>query len=154
QEAAATLVRTFEPEIRRVVRLRLTDPRHRRLIDSSDICQSVLANFFVRAAAGQFELESPEQLLKLLVTMAKNRLFNHIERHAARRRSVPRQVAGDEALFAVADDQPTPSRVVAGAELLRRVRDQLTEDERRLYDLRSENRNWAEIAVLVDGTPE
>jgi hypothetical protein len=52
QEAATALVRQFEPEIRRVVRLRLTDPRMRRVIDSADICQSVLANFFVRAAAG------------------------------------------------------------------------------------------------------
>jgi hypothetical protein len=34
--------------------LKLTDPRQRRLIDTSDICQSVLAIFFVRAAAGQW----------------------------------------------------------------------------------------------------
>ena len=51
--AAEELVRTYEPELRRAIRVRLTDARLRRLIDSIDICQSVLAGFFVRTAAGQ-----------------------------------------------------------------------------------------------------
>jgi hypothetical protein len=32
-----------------------------------DICQSVMASFFVRAAAGQFNLERPDELIRLLV---------------------------------------------------------------------------------------
>src|SRR5205823_710756 len=69
EEAAAfELVRQYEPEIRRAVRIRLNDPHMHRVLDSMDICQSVLANFFTRAAAGQFDLEQPAQLLKLLVT--------------------------------------------------------------------------------------
>ena len=39
-----------------------------------DICQSVLGSFFVRAATGQYKLETPEHLLKLLTTMARNKL--------------------------------------------------------------------------------
>ena len=31
-----------------------------------DICQSVMASFFVRAALGQYQLNTPEQLLNLL----------------------------------------------------------------------------------------
>src|SRR5436190_14561840 len=85
-EAAAELVRQYEPQIRRIIRLRLTDPRLNRVLDSMDICQSVLANFFVRAAAGQFELDQPEQLLKLLATMARNKLLNQAKRHRTRRR--------------------------------------------------------------------
>src|SRR5262245_31987749 len=65
EQAAAELVRRYEPTIRLAVRVRLTDPRLRRLLDSVDICQSILANFFVRAAAGQFDLERSEQLVKL-----------------------------------------------------------------------------------------
>ena len=53
--------------VRFEARLRLTDPRLRRQYDSLDICQSVLASFFVRAAAGQYDLDRPEQLLKLLL---------------------------------------------------------------------------------------
>jgi RNA polymerase sigma-70 factor (ECF subfamily) len=54
--------------------LHLTDPRLRRVLDTVDVCQSVLGGF-VRAAAGQFDLEQPEQLVKLLTTMARNRIL-------------------------------------------------------------------------------
>ena len=43
QLAAADLVGRFEPELRRVVRVRLNDPRLTRLLDSADVCQSGLA---------------------------------------------------------------------------------------------------------------
>jgi RNA polymerase sigma-70 factor (ECF subfamily) len=148
------LVREYEPEIRRVVRLRLTDPRQRRLLDSSDICQSVLANFFVRAAAGQFDIDSPKQLLHLLATMAKNRLLNHVQRLNAQRRDSRRETANDEALAAVATAEPTPSWFVSGAELLQRARDAMTESDLRIYDLRAANHNWTEIAALVGGSAE
>ncbi len=63
-DAAAELVRRYEPAIRRVVRLRLTDARLRRVFDSMDVCQSVLGSFFVRAAMGQYDLDNSDQLLK------------------------------------------------------------------------------------------
>jgi hypothetical protein len=61
-DAAAELVRWYEPAIRRAVRLHLRDPRLRRILDSVDICQSVLGNFFVRAALGQFDLRNWGQI--------------------------------------------------------------------------------------------
>src|SRR4051812_44768072 len=76
EAAAAALVRTYEPAIRREARVRLSDSRLRRLFDSMDICQSVLASFFVRAALGQYELEQPEQLLRLLVDMSRKKLVD------------------------------------------------------------------------------
>ena len=69
KQAAAELVRHYEPAIRRAVRVRLVDTRLNRLLDSMDICQSVMASFFVRAALGQYELNTPDQLLRLLATM-------------------------------------------------------------------------------------
>ena len=74
ERAAEELVRCYEPLIRFEVRLRLTDPRVCRLFDSIDVCQSVLSSFFVRAAAGQYELDRPQQLVGLLVTMARNKV--------------------------------------------------------------------------------
>src|ERR1700730_8956787 len=80
EQAAAELVRLYEPEIRREVRLRLRDSRLRRDFDSVDICQSVLASFFVRAALGQYELEEPNQLIRLLVTMTRNKLIGKVRK--------------------------------------------------------------------------
>ena len=75
RSTAAELVQRYEPAVRRSVRLRL-DPRLRRVCDSMDICQAVLGSFFVRAASGQYELDTPEQLLRLLTAMARNKLLN------------------------------------------------------------------------------
>ena len=59
EQAAMDLVVRYEPAIRRAVRVRLRDPRLRRLVESVDICQSVFASFFVRTSLGQYDLDSP-----------------------------------------------------------------------------------------------
>ena len=64
EQAAAELVSRYESAVRVEVRMRLADSRLRRVLDSMDLCQSVLASFFVRAAAGQYDLERPEQLVR------------------------------------------------------------------------------------------
>ena len=38
QDAAAELVRQYEPTTRRMVRVRLTDTRLRAMLDSMDVC--------------------------------------------------------------------------------------------------------------------
>jgi RNA polymerase sigma-70 factor (ECF subfamily) len=156
QQAATDLVRQYEPEIRRAVRLRLTDPRLNRVLDSMDICQSVLANFFVRVHAGQFELDRPEQLLRLLVTMARNRLLDQARRQQAGRRDARRvDAAAEEGLANIADSGAgTPSQIVSQAELLQRVRSQLTEEERLIAERRALGQDWAEIAKEMRSTPE
>src|SRR6516162_9738037 len=78
EAAAAELVRLYEPAIRRAARIRLADSHLRRLFDSMDISQSVFASFFLRAALGQYELEDPSQLLRLLVTMSRKKLTDHL----------------------------------------------------------------------------
>jgi hypothetical protein len=75
-EAAAELVRQFEPEIRRRVRnwLRLHGPGLRPVFESMNVCQSVLADFFSAGSTGQYDLDRPERVLALLTTMARNKL--------------------------------------------------------------------------------
>lgn len=150
-QAATDLVRQYEPTIRVIVRRRLTDPASRRLLDSTDVCQSVLANFFVRAAAGQFELDTPDQLLRLLATMARNKLASHARKRRAQRRDPGHTALPGDAVAQCADPEPSPSSVVANAELLHEVHRRLSSEERRLVELRAQNRSWAEIAELMDG---
>jgi hypothetical protein len=59
--ACTELVRRYEPAIRVAVPVRLTDPALRRVLDTMDVCQSVLANFFARPALSQFEPDDPAQ---------------------------------------------------------------------------------------------
>src|SRR5437660_11225170 len=133
EQAASELVRRYEPAIRRAVRFRLTDPRLRRTCDSMDVCQSVMLSFFVRAASGQYDLDTPEQLLKLLTTMARNKLLNQERHHQASRRDL--RLARDIADHDLAGPAPDPSQQVEAKELLQEVHDRLTPDERQLVEL-------------------
>ncbi len=89
-DAATALVRQYESAVRIVARARLFDPDMCRQFDSMDICQSVLASFFVRVAAGQFELHRPAQLVALLTKMAQNKLAWHVRYHLQQRRDIRR----------------------------------------------------------------
>ncbi|HEV3204189.1 MAG TPA: sigma-70 family RNA polymerase sigma factor [Gemmataceae bacterium] len=151
--AAAELVQYYEPTLRVVVRRRLTDPRLRRLFDSMDICQSVLATFFVGAAAGQFKLDTPENLIKLLATMARNKLTSWARRHgAARRKPSGRSLDLQEPIDTPASG-PTPSQVVANQDLLREFLKRLSPEERRIQELHAAGKSWQEIADQLGGTP-
>jgi RNA polymerase sigma factor (sigma-70 family) len=154
-EAAATeLVRRYEPMVRRAARVRLTDPRLGRLLDSMDICQSVMASFFVRAALGQYELDTPDQLLRLLATMARNKLANQAHGQRAARRDVRRVDPGAFDVVDVAARDGSPSRQCEARELLEQARARFTPEERRLLDLRQDGREWAEVAAELGGTAE
>ena len=151
EHAASELVRRYEPAIRRAVRFRLTDPKLRRTCDSLDVCQSVLLSFFVRVGSGQYELETPEQLLRLLTTMARNKLLNQARQHHAARRD-NRLVTDDITNHDVAEKTPGPSQLVEARELLHEVHRRLAPEELRLVELRNQGNDWATIAGLVGGT--
>jgi RNA polymerase sigma-70 factor (ECF subfamily) len=119
-----------------------------------DLCQSVLKSFFARAAAGQYDLERPDQLVRLLVGIARNKVAHQARRQRAGNRDLRRDVplaAGDWDLAGVG---PSPSRIVSGRELLAEFRRRLSAEERRLADLRAEGRGWDEIAAELGGTAQ
>jgi RNA polymerase sigma factor (sigma-70 family) len=154
EQAAAELVRQYEPEIRREVRLRMRDSRLRRDFDSVDICQSVLASFFVRAALGQYELDEPKQLIKLLVTMTRNKLIGKIRKmHTQTRDNRRIDVSSEDKLKAVSGGS-SPSDLVIGSELLREFQKRMTPEEWQVAERRTQGLPWADIASELGGTPE
>jgi RNA polymerase sigma-70 factor (ECF subfamily) len=154
QQAAAELVQLYEPQIRREVRLRLRDPRLRRNFDSVDICQSVLASFFVRASLGQYELDSPEHLIKLLVTMTRNKLVGQVRKQQAEGRDNREPTAeGHERLNSVPGGA-TPSCLVAGQELIQEFHKRMSPEEWQIAERRNLGRNWEQIAEELGGTAE
>jgi RNA polymerase sigma factor (sigma-70 family) len=155
EEAAATeLVRRYEPAIRRAVRIRLGDKRLARAFDSMDVCQSVLASFFVRAALGQYDLDTPEHLLKLLATMARHKLADQVDRERAECRDNRRVEQGGPESREVLSAASSPSRQVAARDLLEQVQRRLSPEERKLVEFRSQGLDWAAIAARVGGSPE
>jgi len=153
QDAAREFVLEYEPEIRRAARLRLTDPKLRRIVDSIDICQSVFGRFFRNMTEGAFELERPEQLLVLLTTMTKNRVIDeHRRQTAAKRASVDAMdVQSPEQLV---DESPGPRTAAAARELLDKVRARMTADELNISDRRSAGQSWEEISAELNESAE
>jgi RNA polymerase sigma-70 factor (ECF subfamily) len=152
-QASADLVRLYAPALRLAVHVRLTNPALRRLLDSQDICQSVLASFFLRAASGQYQLETPEQLLKLLASMARRKLVNQATRHQAACRDYRRLRTDGQLGSNLVDPAPDPSVIVAHQELLGEFRRRLSPAERKLADDRAAGRSWQEIAADVGEHP-
>ncbi len=151
-DAAAELVRRYESTIRRVVRIRLRDAGMRRLLDSTDVCQSVLASFFVRTALGQYEVDTPAQLLNLLTAIARNKLSNQANRLRAKRRDIRRDTAAGDGGPVVADDASDPSEQASAREILEKVRARLDPAELYLAEQRGAGRSWQDLADELGGT--
>jgi DNA-directed RNA polymerase specialized sigma24 family protein len=109
-----------------------------------DLCQSVLGSFFVRVAAGHYELESPGGLMRLLIEMTRNKV-----REKARKQREVKLGA-----FEVVADDPDPVSLLVNRDFLNEFRGRLSEEELALWERRRRDRSWQEIATELGGTPE
>jgi RNA polymerase sigma-70 factor (ECF subfamily) len=97
--ASDDLFRQFEAQVRLEVQMRLRDPRLRRRVDEADVCQSVMRSFFVRARLGEYDVANPNELMRLLAGMARNKV-------AAQARRRGRQLGHDT-------NPPPPAPLIA-----------------------------------------
>lgn len=153
QNAAAEFCRQYEPEVRRFIRFRLTDPRLRRLFDSVDVCQSVMARFFHHVRTGRISVEHPLQLLKLLTTMARNSLLDH-----ARKAKVRHRISGHEA-----DPDQIPSLKDPGiaavdqieqADLVSLIRMKMRPEEQLALDKWMLGHGWDALSIEFNCEPD
>jgi RNA polymerase sigma factor (sigma-70 family) len=153
-DAACVLVRRYESAVRIAIRTRLSDPILRRQLDSMDVCQSVLASFFIRAATGAFDLHGPRQLVALLMKMAQNKLATHARHQYRQRRDVRRlhESFGTRGRFV--SSTPGPVRQIEGKELLNRALELMSTETRDIAERRMHGESWLEIAEAIGGTPE
>jgi RNA polymerase sigma factor (sigma-70 family) len=153
EQAAAELVQIYEPLIRREVRLQIRDRRLYRLFESRDVSQSVLGSFFVRTALGEYDLETPGHLVRLLVVMTRNKVATAAQRQHRQRRD-NRRNAGPDELEKVVDPAPSPSELISGRELLERFRAAFSDEERAIAGLRQEGLSWDAITAQLGGKPQ
>ena len=149
ETAAAELLHHYEQELRTFARVRLSDPRLRRVLDSMDVCQSILANFFARAVDGQFNLETPQDLMKLLTKMVENKVYDHARAQKRQKRDTQRLSPQSIDELDPAGSDETPSTIVSTRELLDKIRGRLTEDVLLISDLRRDGQTWDTIAATT-----
>jgi RNA polymerase sigma factor (sigma-70 family) len=152
--AAEELVQRYEPLVRREIRLRMVDSRLSRVYDSVDFSQAVLASFFLRAGEGEYELNDPQDLVRLLVTMARNKLASGARQLLNQKRDGQRRDVDEPTLAQIPEISETPSSAVELIELVEEAKRRLTDEERNLAELRKQGKSWEEIGELTGGSPQ
>jgi RNA polymerase sigma-70 factor (ECF subfamily) len=127
-----------------------TSPDLARRIDPEDIVQSVFRTFFRRASEGQYTVPDGEEIWKLLLVIALNKVRATGAFHRAAKRDV-RRTSGGEAYERAVESQP--SRDEDALNLLRMVVEELLrsqpEAHRRMIELRIEGHEVSDIAAAV-----
>lgn len=143
----AELVHRYEPDIRRIARVRLVRFGLRHLVDSVDVAQSVFGRLVARLQTGELEFESADKLLRLLTVIAANRVTSHARRE--RRRVHPTEADGRPALE-TPDPSPGAARSVAAREELDWLLRSLGPDDRSVLAERLDGKAWADRGVGAD----
>ncbi len=143
--AAEALFERYFSRLTALVRARLS-VRLQARVDADDVVQSTYRSFFVRAAAGQFELDASGDLWRLLARMALHKLSHQVGRHTAEKRAVSAEERLSDAND-IASREPSPDEAAAIADELEFVMRSLNEPERRTLELRLQGELLEAIAI-------
>ncbi len=146
-DAATLLYFRYAEQLRSLAAARIPNDLGQRLAPS-DIVQSVFRTFFRRAALGQYDVPQGEDLWKLLLVIALNKIRSAGTHHRAACRDVARtpgiEPTAQEAAVGYQEDAWTTLRLVV-EELLQ----QMPSSHRDMIEARIEGYEVAEIAQLV-----
>jgi RNA polymerase sigma factor (sigma-70 family) len=142
-EAVERLLSDLDPFLRRAIRLRLRD---RRVVDTSDILQSLLKDYLSREGTDTGSASS-RRLRAYLTAAAQYKV-------SSRTRKERRRIAQlDDVAEPVSRE--TPANVQAeNRDLIETLRSRLDEEDRRLFDLSQQGRTWRQIADEIGGHPD
>lgn len=153
EAAANELVEKYGHHVLKIVRRRLNDDL-RAKFDSQDFTQTVWATFFKnREQIAAFD--SPEGLIKFLVSVANNKVVHEVRRYL---QAEIRNVNSEESLeTAPLEDedlhcphQPTPSRQLSAKEQWEKMSRDQPPHYVEMLNLRSDGCTYAEIARKVN----
>lgn len=150
--AVRDFISRYEPFIRRSLRRRLVRANLQAAADSVDLCQSVLGSFLIRAAAGEYKIDTEDDLRKLLTAIAKNKFAALVRRESTQKRDRSRVMDIHDSGLLTADSASDPRRRVADEDLLQEVERRLQPEERKLLIWRRAGYSWDDIAARLGST--
>jgi RNA polymerase sigma-70 factor (ECF subfamily) len=155
--AAAVVVDRYARRLIALARAHL-DRRILRKEDPEDVLQSVFKSFFQRCGAGQFRLDSRDDLWSLLVSLTLHKCGHRADYFRAARRDIKRE-AGEPGPMDVSRQEwealarePTPPEGVLLAETVERLLDGLEPHQKQIVQLSLEGEAPARIATRVGVT--
>lgn len=152
-EAIDAFLAEYEQFIRRSLRFKIRRAALQSVADSVDVCQSVLGSFLLRLSAGEYELQSEEDLRKLLTTIAKRKFLGMARRESAEKRNRGRTVSLSEVADVVDSRIASPAQSLELRELRDAMELKLTPHEQTLVRLRNHGLSWEAIGCQLQEEP-
>ncbi|MBC8354745.1 MAG: sigma-70 family RNA polymerase sigma factor [Planctomycetes bacterium] len=146
--AIAKLVEQYEPKVRVVARV-LLGRALRPYLDSVDLVQSVHRSLMVALRTHDYDLENPEQLVALAITMVRRKTARHWRKMQRQKRvGEGGRDSGDlpDVLISLSDSRDDPAKAAQFNDQIERLCKELDETERRMLDLRLQGYTSAEVA--------
>src|SRR5262245_51972288 len=149
REAFDQLVREYEPKLRLVARV-LLGPALRPYLDSVDLVQSVHKSVLLGLRDQKFDVEGPDNLLALALTLVRRKVARHWRRLQRQQRlsgtaAAPADLAS--VLTGLSRPQDDPAQMAQFHDQVAQLCQNLNDAERRLLDLRLQGYSPAECAL-------
>jgi RNA polymerase sigma-70 factor (ECF subfamily) len=150
QDAATQLYVRYADRLRALTRAQCS-PALARRVDIDDIVQSVFGSFFRRASSGLYDVPAGEELWKLLLVIALNKIRAQGAYHRAAKRDI-RLTEGSEALEqeAAKESELGDAAYTFLQLVIKEVLEQLPAQQRTMIVLRIEGYGVAEIAARTN----
>jgi RNA polymerase sigma-70 factor, ECF subfamily len=150
EAAARKLFDRYVDQVMRLAKRHLGRPAAAR-VDADDIAQSVFRTFFHRAKQGQFTVEEPDDLCKLLARITVHKTLRQVAFHRRAKRDATAETGEPhEILMNRLSAGPTPQEAVAFVDQLETFLRKLQPVDRQILELRMQGYNNLEIAEQLD----
>lgn len=137
-------------------RLQAVASRHvvqgmRRRFGPETVVQSACCSFLRRAREGEYRLDDAESLWRLMCAITLRKVREKARFHLRHKRGVDRETStpDGEGVNGAVDSRPAPDEAAAIAEEFERLLASLEEEDRRIVELKLEERTNGEIAEVL-----
>ena len=156
QDSLSELARKYEPEVPIVARV-LLGPGLRPYLDSLDLVQSVHKSLLLGLRQAKYQIDSPERLVALAVTMLRRKVARMWRQNRRQLRLNRPDDSGEnftDVLVGLAGAEPDPARHAQMTDAVQRLWNHLSALDRRVIELRLEGHSTADAARLLNEDPD
>jgi RNA polymerase sigma-70 factor (ECF subfamily) len=155
EDAARQLFERYVSTLLALARKRISQRLAGR-VDAEDIVQSVFRTFFQRAREGQFEIDEPDDLVKLLARITVHKTLRQIAYHKRAKRDAAAETGQSDPehdhLMTVLAKGPTPEATITLVDQMDHFFNTLRPEDCLILKMRMEGFSNVEIAKSLDIT--
>ena len=144
EQGIEEMLHELDSFLRQAIRLRLIDQRLRRVVDTTDILQSLLKDFLCQKQKEHPSAGTSGGLIAWLTKAVHHKIQTRMRKERRHRGTLPDDL---EPL----STEPSVIKQMEDRERIETIRARLSEKERLLLDLKAQGLSWKQIAEQVGG---